>query len=242
MGNEVPTAAGKTDVAPALVLMGSVFLGPTAWEAVAARLAAQGWEVILTPLPDLSPLRSAEEAAAQYTASVPPDRAVILVPHSNAGNFVPALAALSNVVGVVFVDAVIPVESGTQPLAPATFLAELETMVGEDGLLPPWTGWFPPDDVEALFPDQETRARIESHQPRVPVSYLRDHLVITAGWDAVPAAYLAFGDTYGAELHRARDHGWPVTTLNGHHLHMLVDPDRVASEILNLVEPLTTGL
>lgn len=221
--------------------MASVFLGPTAWEPVGSRLAAQGWEVLLAPQADVSWPRSAEEAAALYAASVPPDRAVILVPHSNAGNFVPALTAVSNVVGVVFVDAVIPVESGTQPLVPAAFLAELETMVGEDGLLPPWTGWFPPDDVEALFPDQETRARIESHQPTVPISYLRDHLHITAGWDTIPAAYLAFGDTYGTELHRARDRGWPVTTLTGRHLHMLVDPDRVATEILNSVEPLTTG-
>ncbi len=237
MSSEVPRTAGKPDVAPALVLMGSVFLGPTAWEPVGTRLAGLGWEVIVSPALDVRPPRSAEQAAALYVASVPPDRPVVLVPHSNAGNFVAVLSAMRNVAGVVFVDAVIPVESGIQPLAPAAFLAELETLAGEDGSLPPWTGWFPPEEVEALFPDQETRNRIEAHQPRVPISYLRDHLDIAAGWDTIPAAYLAFGDTYGPELQRARDRGWPVTILEGHHLHMLMDPDRVASEILNFVEP-----
>jgi hypothetical protein len=48
-------------------------------------------------------------------------------------------------------------------------------------------------------------------------------------------AYLAFGDTYAAETARARQAGWPVTVLDGGHLHMLVDPDEVAAAIVGLL-------
>jgi hypothetical protein len=151
-------------------------------------------------------------------------------------NFVPAVIAERNVVGVVFVDAVIPVDAGRQQLGTPEQLAALEPLADESGTLRPWTSWFDPADVDPLFPDSATRSRIESAQPRLPLSYLRDHIHVAAGWNATPAGFLAFGDTYGPERERARAHGWPVTTLNGGHLHMLIDPDRVAAEIVSLAQ------
>ena len=42
------------------------------------------------------------------------------------------------------------------------------------------------------------------------------------GWERLPAAYLAFGDTYADERAEAVRRGWPVETLPGLHLHQLV--------------------
>ena len=54
-----------------------------------------------------------------------------------------------------------------------------------------------------------------------------------AGWDSIPAAYLAFGpDAYAEEISRARSQGWPVTVLDGLHLHQVVAPAEVADAIL----------
>jgi hypothetical protein len=58
---------------------------------------------------------------------------------------------------------------------------------------------------------------------------------VPAGWDQVPAAYLALGDTYPAERGEAARRGWPVNTLAGAHLHQLIDPAVVAAEITTLM-------
>ncbi len=219
---------------PALVLMGSALLGPAAWQPVADRLASLGREVFVAPSVSAPAPRTAADAETAYRDAVPEGRPVVVVPHSNAGNFVPALIGTRTVVGVVFVDAGIPVDAGSQPVGTPEFVAALEPLADEAGVLPPWTEWFAEEDVNPLFPDAATRSRIESRQPRLPLSYLSDRVPVEAGWTAVPAAYLAFGDTYADEQARARANGWPVVALEGGHLHMLVDPDRVAAEILSL--------
>jgi len=224
----------KSEEEPVVVLMASCLLGPAAWDPVALHLRSLGWEVIVAPDEGFTP-STPEDAAQAYAAAIPSGHPVILVPHSNAGNFVPALIASRNVSSVVFVDAVIPVELGTQRLAPAALVAELEPLANEAGMLPPWTAWFDEADVAPLFTDPATRAHIEGKQPRLPISFLLGQLEIEAGWNKTPSAYLAFGSTYADEQKRAKGEGWPAVTLNGRHLHMLVDPERVASEIIALV-------
>jgi hypothetical protein len=222
---------------PLLVLMASPLLGPAAWEPLGRRLMTLGWDVTLAPGASEPAPRTAGDALATYLGAVPVGRPVLLVPHSNAGNFVPALIAERNVVGVVFVDAALPVDAGRQQLGTPEQLAALEPLADESGVLPPWTDWFDPADVERLFPDPATRSRIESAQPRLPLSYLRDHIDIRAGWwSSTSVGCLAFGDTYAAERERARASGWPVASLDGGHLHMLVEPDRVAAEIISLAQ------
>lgn len=88
-----------------------------------------------------------------------------------------------------------------------------------------------------LFPDNETRHRIEREQPRLPLSYFQDQLVIPDGWDeGLPTAYLAFGDTYSRERDSAQQRNWPVTTLPGEHLHLVNDPTQVAETLIDLLK------
>ncbi len=58
------------------------------------------------------------------------------------------------------------------------------------------------------------------------------------GWDDRAGAFLAFGDTYDAERTDAVSRGWSVTTLPGQHLHMLVDPEGVATALDHLLTSL----
>ncbi len=93
-----------------------------------------------------------------------------------------------------------------------------------DGLLPPWTEWWPEDAVAELFPNAATKERVTAEQQRVPFSYLAAQIQFPDGWDQIPAAYLRFGDTSAEELADAQGCGWPVRTMAGGHLHMLCDP------------------
>lgn len=158
-----------------------------------------------------------------------------MVAHSNAGAYVPALLMQRRVVAALFVDAVLPPGSGQIPLAPSAFLDFLRDKADDHGLLPPWTTWWDEASMAALFPDAEIRARIEREQHQLPVSYFEESLPVPEGWDRSPMAYLAFGDTYVEERDEAARRGWPVSTLPAGHLHMLIDPDRVAAELVVLL-------
>ncbi|WP_345520837.1 hypothetical protein [Nocardioides conyzicola] len=197
----------------AYLFVPSPLLGPATWAPVADLLGGR--------------------VAAVGDAIETPDGEVVLVVHSNAGLHAPRLAAQLEARATVYVDAALPGDGPDTTLAPPRFLAFLETMVDDDGLLPPWTQWWG-DEVDDLFPDVETRAAVEAEQPRLPLSYFTSRVSVPTGWAERPSGYLAFGDTYAEELALARSHGWPVTVLPGRHLHQLVDPVAVAAAVADL--------
>lgn len=219
-------------VRPSLVLIHSPFLGPSTWRATARALAGSGRSVHVPSL--LGVARSAPPywpAGVDAIVGSAADEPVVLVPHSNAGLYVPAVVeALGDQVrGVLFVEAALP---GAGHHTKAEFLSRLDTA---DGLLPPWTSWWPEADVAALFPDAEVRAEVEAEQPRMPLAYF-DHLPpAPRDWAAAPCGYLWFGPPYDQGAAQAAGSGWPTAHLPGGHLHMLVDPDAVAAALLGLV-------
>jgi hypothetical protein len=222
---------------PVLCLLPSPLLGPACWRPVADALSADGWEVAGVPAPRRPP-RTGADVLGSYLAAIPDDRDVVLIPHSNAGLFVPALAARRRAVGYVFVDAGLPQATDRVPMIPAEFRDMLAGMADGDGMLPPWTRWWDGEDVSALFPSARVRAEVEAEQQRLPLSYFAETVSIPPGWPDRPGAYLAFGDTYAAERAAAAARGWPVVTLAGEHLHMVVDPPGVAAAIAGLMRDL----
>ena len=220
-------------VAPSLVFLPSPLLGPSVWRPVARVLADRGWHSTVCTVP--TPVLTGEDVLDAFLAALPAERDLVLVPHSNAGAYVPGLAVQRPVVAAVFVDAILPPPSGRIPLAPPAFLGVLREKADDDGLLPPWTSWWDEADVAALFPDAQSRAGVEREQPRLPLSYFTGSLAVPPGWDERPGAYLAFGDTYAAERDAAAHRGWPVRTLPAGHLHQLHNPDRVAETLLALL-------
>lgn len=203
-----------------LLLLPSPLLGPAVWAPVAELLGGRVTTV------------DAAVAVASGLADV------VLVPHSNAGLWAPSLAAALDARAVVYVDAALPSDGSDAPLAPPRFLEFLSGLADGDGLLPPWTHWWDTAEVDALFPDAATRARVEAEQPRLPLSYFTSRVEVPAGWAERPSAYLAFGETYAEEVAAARARGWPVTVLPGRHLHQLVDPAGVAAAVADLVDRL----
>ena len=216
-----------------VVLLPSPLLGPSVWAPVAERLRHGGWPVDVCRLPTAP--TSPRDVLSAFLEVLTPGRPVVLVPHSNAGLYVPQLVHEREVVATVFVDAALAPAEGAAPLAPDSFRAFLESRADADGLLPTWTRWWDDADVAGLFPDAATRLRVEQQQQRLPLAYFRDSLPVPAGWADRPSAYLAFGDTYDEERRQAGLWQWPVETLDGEHLHLLVAPDDVADALTALL-------
>jgi hypothetical protein len=136
---------------------------------------------------------------------------------------------------VVYLDAALPPEHGDATLAPEGLLDHLAGLADDAGLLPPWTRWWDDDDIAAVVPDAAVLAGIRAGEARMPLAYFRSRLGAPGGWVTHPQAYLALGDTYAEETALARRLHWPTAVLDGAlHLHHLVDPDAVATAVLDL--------
>jgi hypothetical protein len=222
-----------------LALLPSPLLGPAVWAPVADLLRSRRQDVVVPALPAAADAPT--DVLTRWLEQIPADRDLVLVPHSNAGLYAAALADARPVAGIVFVDAGLPSRGPTTPMAPPAFAEFLGGLADRDGMLPPWTEWWPSEEVASLFPDQATRAAVEREQRRLPLSYFDAEVASPPGWARLPAAYLAFGDTYAEERSSAERNGWPIRTLAGEHLHLLTDPVAVSDALLHLLH-LLTGL
>jgi hypothetical protein len=216
-----------------LALLPSPLLGPAVWLPVSQVLARFGWNTVICATPS-SP-RGPQDVFDAFLQALPMHGDLVLIPHSNAGAYVPTLTTQRSVVGVVFVDAILPPERGRIPLAPPESLPFLRGKADTDGVLPVWTDWWEEAEVAALFADVGTRREIEREQPRLPLTYFEDSLPAPEGWDDLPAGYLAFGNTYSHEREEARHRLWPVITADGGHLQLVNDPHKVAADIVDLL-------
>jgi hypothetical protein len=197
--------------------------------------------------------------ASAALESLPPGAPIVLVGHSNARLFLPAIAEplAPRGVSVIFADASIPPIAGADgkdsadtadppaatkaPLVPEAFLDQLRAMA-VDGILPRWGNWWPDDITATLYPDTATRERVAAEEPELPIAFYEESVFVPAGWSRRPCAYLRFSDAYEAEADKARRLHWPTLHVAGEHLHMLVDPTGVANGICDLAEKLNPGI
>jgi hypothetical protein len=234
--------------APVVALVHSSSVGPSTWASVERELRAAGQEVEVPSMlgfADQGPpyARAYLDRATARLASLPIERPVLLVGHSNAGLFLPAIALSLEPrdVALVFADASIPPLDGLDVgLAPAGFVDELRAMA-VDGVLPRWGDWWPEAVAAGLYPDDATRRLVGAEEPRLPVSFYEEKVDVPAGWGRRPCGYLRLSDGYESEAVTATGLGWPVRRLAGEHLHMLVDPAGVAGAIVDLAGTLIPG-
>ena len=219
---------------PQVALLASPLLGPAMWSRTADALVDHGWRVLVVPRLAEAP-RIPTMVLEHLLNCLPVRSALALVAHSNAGLYLPSLAAERRVVASVYADAALPTANGATPLAPPAMQDFLQQLANDDGLLPPWTDWWNEEEFVSLLPDAASRAAVVAEQHRLPMTYFTATLEAPVGWISKPAAYLAFGDTYDAERTQARRWGWPVETLQGGHLHPLVAPGGVAAAIDRLL-------
>lgn len=212
------------------VLLPSPFLPARAYAPLVAALERRGWDVVVATSREV--LDDPGPVLAAYRGCVARERPDVVVAHSNAGRYAPAAAVG---VPVVYVDAALPPREGEAALAPESLLGHLAGLADEEGILPPWTRWWPDEDIAAVLPDPQVLADIRAEEPQVLLSYVRSRLGAPDGWREAPQAYLALGGTYAAELDLARRLGWPTTVIEGAgHLHHLVDPGAVAAAVMGL--------
>ncbi|MFI6507237.1 alpha/beta hydrolase [Streptosporangium sp. NPDC050855] len=225
---------------PVFVLVHSPSVGPSTWHPVAERLTAAGHRVRVPSLvnvgaggPPFWPrvAGAVRDDLEQVPAAVP----VVLVVHSNAGFFLPAIrSALDRpVAGSIFVDAALPARSGETPVAPPELLEFLRPKA-VNGVLPRWTDWWDEADVASMFSGPKMRRTVVEEQPRLPLSYYEQRVPVPDGWDDHPCSYLLFGPPYDTFAAEARDRGWRVAHLPGAHLHQMVDPAGTARHIADL--------
>ncbi|MEP6851986.1 MAG: alpha/beta hydrolase [bacterium] len=226
-------------MAVTFVLVHSPSVGPSTWRPVADVLRQTGRSVVV---PDLRPVADGpspywplvRELVVAAVADTGDD--LVLVPHSNAGLFVPVLAeALAErVTAAVFVDAALPALDGATAVAAPDWLEVLRGKVKADGRLPVWTQWFDEPDVAPMFTDPAVRATVEADQPRLPLAYYEQLVPAPPGWQQHHCAYLWFGPPYDILAAEATQRGWPVRRVPGQHLHAVVDPSGVAAAVLDL--------
>jgi hypothetical protein len=221
-----------------LALLPSPLLGSEVWRPVAAALEDLGRPAFAVEVEGAAP-RSAEEALEQFLRALPEDEDLVLVPHSNACLYVPAIASQRKIGGAVFVDGRLPPpEGGSVTNTAAENLPMLTAKADPDGLLPIWTQWWDPVEMAAHFPSPEVQAAVERQQRRLSLAYFEDAVAVPSGWARQPCAYLAFGENYRADTEQARGLGWPVQVMDGEHLEMLTQPRAVAEAITVLVSVL----
>lgn len=225
-----------------VVLLGSPVLGGVVWEGVAPLLRERGREVMVAPDVDVQAHGSVEAVVAEVLGTLPADRPLAIVAHSNAGNLVPGIVAARELSAVVLLDAVLPAKAGTHPVAPPQFVRRLATLADDRGLLPPWSTWFPDAAIAGLGLDAAQLARLRAAEPRVPYSYLAGTFQVPHEWaGSMPGAYVSFGDGYARERRRAESLAWRVRVLEGGHLHPLVAPEEVAAAIDEDLTELVSG-
>lgn len=225
---------------PVFVLVHSPAVGPSTWRPVAEYLTSAGYHA---RVPSLLQVGRGEPpywprligAVREDLAQVPTSTPVTLVAHSNAGVFLPLIAAglAHRVTASVFVDAALPAVSEATPVAAPEFLGFLQPMV-VNGTLPRWTDWWDEADLAPLFPDAATRRTVTEEQPSLPMAYFEQYVPVPVGWDSQRCAYLRFSPPYDALATEARERGWRIAHLPGGHLHQLVDPAGTAQHLVEL--------
>jgi len=216
-------------VSARLLVLPSPLLGPVGYQPLADALRGLGHDASVAECREpISP----ERLVADWSEAARP--ADVLIAHSNAGYLAPSVAEEAGVGAVLFMDAALPSATGPTRLAPPEFLATLAELAADDGRLPPWTRWWPAEEISKILP-APWFDRVDSAAPRLSLDYFETEVAPPPGWSRGPCAYLAFGTTYAAELAFARETGWPVVEVAGHHLWHIARPAEVATQLVGLL-------
>lgn len=157
-----------------ILLVHSPLVGPSSWTASAELLRGHGFDVAvpdLTGVAHASPPRWQRLVGDAVEAAEVLGAQVVVVGHSGAGAFLPALAGrLAGRLGsLVFVDAVIPPPACVHE-TPARMRALLDEQT-LDGQLRRWLDWWPDDVVMDLVPDAAERTALLADMPSLPRSF-----------------------------------------------------------------------
>ncbi|CAN5499877.1 hypothetical protein BH23CHL2_BH23CHL2_34020 [soil metagenome] len=226
-------------MATRLVLIHSPLVGPVTWTMVADALRRSGWEVRIPTLaqPDspAGPFWSVHtQSAVGGLAGDPPDAGYVLAGHSGAGLLLPHIGrALDGPVeAYIFVDAGLPHSELSRMAGP--FGNVLQDLYARGERFPNW------DDatLREILPDADIRSRLLADLRPQPIAFWEEIIPDVDEWPDAPCGYLHFSPAYDDDAARAGSMGFAVHHMAAGHFHMLVDPDAVATAMLDLLDQL----
>jgi pimeloyl-ACP methyl ester carboxylesterase len=237
---------------PTVVLVHGAFADASSWNGVIEQLQARGVRVVAPA----NPLRGLAYDSA-YLASVLEQTAgpVLAVGHSYGGAVITnAAARTTNVIGLVYVAAFAPAEG--ERLGEAT-AASKDAVLGNalvllhypspDGGEPSVEFAIDPEKFHDVFaadlPAEDAAVLAATQRPVAELTLSEP--TEAAAWTGLPSwAVVATGDmAAGADLVRsmAERAGATVTELDGSHVIMISQPERVAGVILDALASLREG-
>lgn len=222
------------------LLVHSPLVGAATWAPVASELENRGQVVIV---PDLTPALSTGGGhavrQAELVGGAVEAESVVLVGHSGAGPLLPMIARKLaqrdiTVLATIYVDAGLPHpgQSALDVLPPAAVEQLREMTV--DGWLPPWTSWWPPEQLEAMLPDEQLRTAMVDSCVRLPFSLFAEKLPDMDTDEPSRSAYIRLSSPYDGYADEAEQRGWVVRRLDGNHLSILATPVEVTDSLQDI--------
>jgi hypothetical protein len=228
-----------------LALVHSPLTGPFVWQPAVQELARRGIDAIVPEVADhpssTGPFWEQEaRSVARSLRGI--EGPVVLVAHSGAGALLPAIREAADVAlsGYLFVDAVIP-RDGVSRLdlirsESPEWAQELQEYLEAGGRFPQWSD----DDLRESVPvDGLRRGLLEEIRPRA-LPFFVEPIRVAATWPDAPCGYLRLSEPYDPLLEWAAKNGWPTTSLEAGHFHMLVEPREVVDALLELLDRLSS--
>jgi hypothetical protein len=138
---------------------------------------------------------------------------ISVIGHSGAGALLPAIGQQlgNDTRSLIFVDAVVPPRAGAHHTT-----SEIARLLDEqtiDGLLRPWTEWWPAGTLEQLLPDPRDRSIIAGDLPVLPRSIYDEGVPVPDGWSDRNCGYLRLSHAYDREYEEAGTRGWDEARL-----------------------------
>ena len=218
----------------------SPLVGPSTLVRLADLAAAGGTRVAL---PDLTPMAVAAHPHEDYTnwaieAAGDLESPVAVIGHSGAGPFLPAIGpAIGPAIVLVFVDAVVPPESGWHRTPdPMRELLDRQTV---NGMLRRWLDWWPPEVVAGLLPDRTDQQQLAADMPNLPRSFYDHDVAVPPRWCERPCGYLQLSAAYDADHAEAMARGWPTQQLAAIHLAVFTAPPEILGAIRHVIDLIT---
>jgi hypothetical protein len=148
---------------------------------------------------------------------------------------------------IVIVDGDVPPSQGFASPVRSAFRDRIESLAAGQGILPIWSKWFSGDaqreallGLDRLASNPVVFAEFENELRRFSVDWFDDMLEL-ANWDHVPAGFIQACAIYDYAAEEAQRRGWPVTKLQGTHMHPLLEPAETARAIISMIHQLASA-
>ena len=200
-------------------------LGPAVLAPLAEELRRRGATVVV---PDLRAAVAEAQGWPERWGAAAAEPAEAVLGFSGAGVTLPAVAAAVGARRVVWVDAVVPAESGVT-VADDDIRTRIPALIAPDGRIADWTTWWGPAGLDELIPDAGLRAAIRAEGHRLPGNFYDVAVPVPDRWPEDGARYVQLSPAYEDAAAVARARGWPVVGgPEGAHLDIATDPSRVS--------------